>query len=252
MNGRLPDCERGLDAGAYLLSALPPEDHEAFAAHLRTCSVCRREVGDLQLVVDTLPMAAPQLVPPPELKDRIMRVVDAEAELLRAAGPEADRARDPAPARRERRLWRLGPGFAVRPAFAGAVASVLVAVGVAGGVLVSGGEDRPPAPRMLNAQVNGAPGATARVSLQDGRATLHVANLPSAPPGRIYQVWFTRKGSTTPVPTHTLFSVRKGDGRSTVPIEESVDGVQGILVTDEVDGGASQPSGPPIIAASLT
>ncbi|WP_354698256.1 hypothetical protein DSM112329_03923 [Paraconexibacter sp. AEG42_29] len=247
----LPDCERGLDAGAYLLSALPPEDHASFIAHLRSCDCCQREVEDLQLVVDTLPMAAPQFAPPAALKDRIMRVVDAEAELLRAAGPEADRVPVRAEAARERRLWRWGSGLSVRPALAGGIASVLLAVGVAGGVVFSD-SDGGSAGRTLAAQVPGSPGATVKVSLKNDRATLHVANLPSAPAGQVYQVWFTRKGSTTPEPTHTLFSVRKNDGRSTVPIEESVEGVGQILVTAEPDGGSEQPSADPVISAQLS
>lgn len=247
----LPECDRALDAGAYLLSALPPEEHDLFAAHLQSCRNCRHEVEQLQLVVDTLPMAAPQLVPPAELKDRIMRVVNAEAELLRAAGPEADRAPAPREPARERRLWRWGAGLSVRPAFAGGIASVLLAVGVAGGVLLSN-SDSSPSTRTLAAQVSGAPGATAQVSLTDNRATLHVAKLPSAPAGQVYQVWIKRKGSTTLVATHTLFSVRTDDGRSTVPIEESVADVGQILVTAEPDGGSDQPTGAPVITAELS
>lgn len=242
----LPECEHALDAGAYLLGALPPEDHERFAAHLRTCHACRQEVEHLQVVVDTLPIAAPQLAPPPELKDRIMRIVDAEAELLRAAGPEADRV--PAAAPRERRSRRWPAGLFLRPVAAGALASVLLAVGVAGGLLFGGGEDAPPT-RSLTAQV-AAPGATATVSLQGTRAALHVSNLPAAPFGKVYQVWIKRDGRISP--THTLFDVRRSDGSAVVPIEESVAGVDQILVTDEPDGGSQSPTGTPLIAAALS
>jgi anti-sigma factor RsiW len=240
------ECEHGADIGAYLLSALPPEDHERFAAHLSTCRACREEVAQLQIVVDTLPMAAPQLVPPPALKDRIMRVVDSEAELLRASGPEADRA----PAPRERRARRWGR-LALRPASAGILAGVLVAVGVATGVLLSSGSDDGPATRTVVAQV-AAPRAKAMVSVRGGRATLHLTNLPSAPAGRVYQVWFTRKGSIVPIATHTLFNVRKDDGRAVVPIEEDVTGVEQVLVTDEPDGGSRTPTGTKLIAATLS
>lgn len=241
-------CEHGADIGAYLLNALEQEENERFAAHLQTCAACRHEVAQLQVVVDTLPMAAPQLAPPPELKDRIMRVVDSEAELLRATGPEADRVPAPAPAR-TRRWW--GAGFGLRPAVAGGIATVLLAVGVAGGALLSAGSDDSPKTRDVVAHV-ASPRARAVVSLQGGRATLHLTNLPSAPSGRVYQVWFMRKGSAVPIPTHTLFNVRKSDGRAVVPIEESVSDVDQVLVTDEPDGGSRQPTGTQLISATLS
>src|ERR687885_88835 len=59
--------------------------------------ICRREVAELQMVADTLPLAAPQVAPPPELKERIMAAVRAEAAVLAAAGPEADVAPVQAP-----------------------------------------------------------------------------------------------------------------------------------------------------------
>jgi len=83
-------CEHTDDAGAWVLGALPQDQEGRFAAHLETCAICRREVAELQMVADTLPLAAVQVAPPPELKDRIMSAVRAEAEVLQAAGPEAD------------------------------------------------------------------------------------------------------------------------------------------------------------------
>jgi hypothetical protein len=233
-------CDHVDDVGAYLLRALPDADADAFTAHLASCTGCRRELQHLQVVVDTLPIAAPQLSPPAALKDRIMRIVDAEAELLRAAGPEADRV----PAPKPRRAWFAG--FSLRPVAAGALASVLLAVGVFGGVLVSG--DKSQSSRTLSAQVSD-PGARVTVALQGGKAALHVKHLPGAPFSRVYQVWLKRGDKI--IPTHTLFNVRK-DGSAIVPIEESVAGADQILVTDEQNGGSQSPTTAPIITATLT
>lgn len=242
------ECDQALEAGAYLLKALPADERAAYAAHLQTCAECRHEVQQLQTVVDTLPIAAPQLAPPPELKDRIMRIVDSEAELLRASGPEADRV--PAAPKAERRTRRWASGLFLRPAVAGGLASILIAVGVAGGLLLSGG-DSTPATRNITAQVAAA-GATATVSVQDGRAALHVTNLPAAPSGKVYQVWIKRRGVAAPIPTHTLFNVRKSDGSAVVPIEESVKDAEQVMVTDEPDGGSMQPTGTQLITATLS
>ncbi|WP_372789874.1 anti-sigma factor domain-containing protein [Paraconexibacter sp.] len=240
------DCDRAEDAGAYVLRALSEDERVAFAAHLETCAACRAEVEELQIVADQLPMAAPQLVPPPELRHRLMSVVESEAELLRAAGPEADR---PAPAPHDMRLrdrvwW---PSWLVSPGFAAALAACLVLAGVGAGLLVSGGGDGPGPVRTVQAEVT-APGARATVAVQDGKATLRVTGLPAAPNGRVYQVWLMREG--TPEPTHTLFSVRP-DGRAVVNIDEKVDGVEQILVTAEPSGGSVIPTSAPILDATL-
>ena len=92
-------CAHRDDVGSYVLRALPEDEHERFEAHLATCEECRRDVAELQVVADTLPLAAAQVAPPPELRDRIMATVRSEAELLGAAG----RARRPARASRPRR-----------------------------------------------------------------------------------------------------------------------------------------------------
>lgn len=88
-------CHRGIDAGAYVLRALSDEESRFYVTHLAECDHCRAEVDDLRLVVDTLPIAAPQTPPPAALRRRIMAVVDAESELLLAAGPAADRLSAP-------------------------------------------------------------------------------------------------------------------------------------------------------------
>ncbi|MTD46948.1 hypothetical protein GKE82_22320 [Conexibacter sp. W3-3-2] len=240
-------CEFGDEAGAYVLRALSDGERLRFARHLESCASCRAEVEELQIVADQLPMAAPQLVPPTDIRTRLMAVVESEAQLLRAAGPEADRVAPPRDTMRLRdRIW--WPSWGVSPGFAAAAASVLVLAGVGGGLLL-GGDDGPGPIRTVPAQVAAAPGATANVALQDGRATLHVRGLPAAPTGRVYQVWLKRSGQD-PLPTHTLFTVRP-DGRAAVKIDEGVDGVDQLLVTAEPSGGSMAPTSAPIVAATL-
>jgi anti-sigma-K factor RskA len=232
-------CPRGEDAGPYVLGALEEREAEAYAAHLETCPACREEVAALQMVVDTLPVGAPQYAAPPALKSRIMAVVESEAELLHAAGPEADRAPAPVPARR--RFGRL----TMRPALAGALACVLIALGVTGGALVAGRDDGP-STRTVQASVPGQ--GRAVLELTGTKAALEVDGVPSLPEGQVYQVWFVRKGDSRPEPTHTLFNVR-ADGRARVGIDETVKGVRQIMVTAEPDGGSLQPTSEPVISA---
>lgn len=237
------ECPRGIDAGAYVLGALTADEAGDFGEHLAGCTHCHSEVQELRLVVDTLPIAATQIAAPPALKGRLMAVVNAEAELLRAAGPEADRVVD-APKRRRRWL----PSFAnpLRPAFVWAIACALLAVGVIGGIALdsSGGPDT----RTVNAQTTG--GAKAKIVLTGGKkAELQVTGARSLKAGRVYQVWFVR-GDRQKRPTRTSFNVPP-DGRTNVAIDGSVKGVKRVLVTEEPGPGSLAPSSPPIISADL-
>ncbi|HYF28233.1 MAG TPA: anti-sigma factor [Baekduia sp.] len=240
-------CDRTLDAGSYVLHAMDDDEAAQYAAHVASCPDCTAAVADMQLVADTLPMAAPQLAPPPALKGRIMAVVEAEAQLLRAAGPEADRPPAPSPARR-RRLWGLGDALRVRPLAAVGVACALLAAGLVGGaVLTGGGGDAV----VRTVQASAPDGATARVELtDDGQAELVFDRMPQAPVGRVYQVWLKREGGD-PQPTHTLFTVRE-DGRARVTVDESVEGIDQLLVTAEPGGGSQRPTRAPVVAADLS
>ena len=240
--GDLPECPQCLEVGAYALHALPDEDARAFVAHLTACATCRGELAELRTVVDSLPLTVPQIAPPPALRGRIMAVVDAESELLRAAGSQADRPAAP----RARPRWRGLLTTSIRPAWAGALACGLLALGVAFGVLGSQGPDAPVS-RSIPAWAKGT--ATAKLDVTGDQAALELTHLPSLSQGRVYQVWFDH-GDGQLRPTHTLFNVRS-DGRAKVAIDESVRGVKKILVTAEPSGGsmAPSPAGPVVTAA---
>ena len=84
-------CPQSAQVAAYALGALEDDEAVRFQGHLAGCSDCTREVAELQPVVDRLPEAVPPAIASPALKERVMSVVRSEAELLRAAGPQADR-----------------------------------------------------------------------------------------------------------------------------------------------------------------
>jgi anti-sigma-K factor RskA len=235
------DCRHRDDAGPWVLGALAEQDARAFALHLDTCPECRTEVTELQIVADVLPMAAPQLIPPPALKGRIMAVVESEAQLLRAAGPDADRPPAPARGERGRRFGWLGR---LRPLPVAVLATALLALGVVGGVLLSGGDDTTSHPGF------GPKGSQVALRVTGNHGELDLRAVPAAPAGRIYQVWLIH-GKDKPRPTHTLFSVPT-DGRARVEILESLKGTDKVLVTAEPPGGSTQPTSAPTMGAQLT
>jgi anti-sigma-K factor RskA len=224
------------DVGAYLLGALEPDEAAAFESHLAGCETCRRDLADLRVAADALPMSVPVVAPPPALKGRIMAVVEREAELLEAGGRDADR---PAPVAHPRRRWL---DWLSRPAVALACALLLLAGGALAGVLASGGDET----RTVVA-TTAAPGADVRLEIRDDSSMLVAQNMPAPPRGRIYQVWLKRPGRD-PEPTSVLWSTRS-DGSAEVAVPGSLDGVEAVLVTDEPLGGSEEPTVQPVISA---
>jgi anti-sigma-K factor RskA/putative zinc finger protein len=238
-------CAHRDDAGSYVLRALPDDEHERFAAHLATCDGCRREVADLQMAADTLPLAAVQVGPPPELRDRIMAVVHSEAELLNAAGARADEpaAAPAAKAPRRKRRWSLS----LRPLPAAIAASALVAAGVIGGVVLTGGDNAKTVTGTV--RIASAPTARASLLLSDDATKLEVRRMPPPPSGKVYQVWLKRPNQD-PAPTTALFRT-DANGSADVEIQHGrLKGVEQVLVTAEPDGGSMAPTSDPVIVAS--
>jgi anti-sigma-K factor RskA len=238
-------CAHRDDAGSYVLRALPDDEHERFEAHLATCDGCRREVADLQMAADTLPLAAVQIGPPPELRDRIMAVVHSEAELLNAAGARADEpaAAPAAKAPRRKRRWSLS----LRPLPAAIAASALVAAGVIGGVVLTGADNAKTVTGTV--RIASAPTAQASLLLSDDATKLEVRRMPPPPSGKVYQVWLKRPNQD-PAPTTALFRT-DANGSADVEIQRGrLKGVEQVLVTAEPDGGSMTPTSAPVIVAS--
>ena len=232
-------CGKGDTAAAYVLGALPEDEAYSFELHLTGCAMCQRDVHQLASAADGLATAVPTLPAPPELGARIKRIVRAEAELLHAAGPEADR-----PAAKARGRWRwVGPRFAVATLAVGAACGLVI------GALVLGGST--PGTRAISAQVlqpGVAQDASATLHVTGESGTLSVSHFPSPPAGRVYEVWKLGSGKA-PRPTDALFSVNSS-GNGTVAVPGSLHGVREILVTAEPLGGSLHPTRNPILEAS--
>ncbi len=232
--------------GAWLLGALPDDEAADFSAHLEHCPVCKEDAANLQVAADALPASAPPLPAPSHLKARIMAVVEREAQLLAAAGSEADRP--PAPAGRRR--WSFG-GLSLRPGFAlAATCALLVVGGVAALVGEQAFKDGGRTVPATLASERAAPGARAELRIDAGHATLTGTKLPAPPQGRVYEVWIDR-GGRNPEPTSALFSPRS-DGSASVAVPGSLKGARGVMVTDEPPGGSSIPTREPLLTVSTS
>jgi mannose-6-phosphate isomerase-like protein (cupin superfamily) len=71
------------EAALYALGALPADEAEKFRRRLGAgCSLCQGLVEDCERAVAMLPLAAPEVEPPPRLRARLMKSIAADAPLL--------------------------------------------------------------------------------------------------------------------------------------------------------------------------
>jgi len=224
------------DVGAYLLGALSESETLAFEDQLRVDPDLKAEVDHLRVASDALPNSPIQMTPPPELKSRVMAIVNAEAELLHAAGAGADRPAAVKP-RRNPLAW-----FTLRPGLALAATVLVLALGVGalvGSSALDGGDETTTVATLGSAKL---------IQRDSGHSTLVASKLKSPGPGRVYQVWLQHKGEA-PEPTNALFSTNK-NGEASVDVPGSLKDVDAVLVTNEPEGGSTAPTTKPVIAAN--
>jgi anti-sigma-K factor RskA len=230
------------EAAAWVLGALDNAEAAEFVRRMEASPEVRKEVAELQEAADALPFSVVPVGPPPELRDRIMAVVESEAELLHATGARADRAYRP-----RTPWWRS----LLRPLPVAATACVLLLAGLAAGLLIDGGGSE--SARTVAAQVTGegTANATAQVEIDADHAELVVDGMRSPGAGHVYQVWYVRDGQSDPVPAGALFDVdSSGQGAAALP--GGVDDVASVLVSVEPAGGSQKPTTQPVIAANLS
>ncbi len=246
-HGHEPDapCARCADAAAYVLGALEEQEVAPFREHLAGCAVCRAEVTQLQVVADSLGLGVPSRSAPETLRARIMATAHAEAELLRAAGHDADK---PIPAARSR--WRRGLVPALGAAAALGVGLLVGALAINTGSKSSGGPGTSGTSTQVIKAVVVEPGhnATALLRKAGSQLELVVEGMPAPPHGQIYEVWLER-GTQAPAATDALFSVTSS-GEGSVDVPGYVQGVSHVLVTAEPLGGTLKPTHNPVIIAS--
>jgi anti-sigma-K factor RskA len=229
------DCAQQLQAAAYLLGALQPKEAEHYREHLQGCLSCRGELEELQPAASALPRTAKPVQASQELLERVMVRVRSEADLLCAAGAQADRVPAIAPWWRSRRLAMLA-------------ATATVAAGAVGAVLIASGSSA--SQRVTQARVVASvPGSHAELRQNGARAELVLSDIPQPPAGKVYQVWLATPHGV-PQPTNALFSVTT-DGSASVDVPGNLQNIQRLMVTAEPAGGSRHPTSPPIITATL-
>lgn len=233
MNEREHEAQRD-ELAAYLLGALEPGEAAALEQHLAGCEECRTELAWLRPAAQVLPETVERVEPPAELRMRIMDEVGAS---------------QPSPRARRglfgglRRGGSIAPRFAApRPAVA-LVAVLVIAAGIAGYAISSGGSGSD----TTTVATGHAPGVTAKMVREGDTGTLRLANVHQLPPDEVLQAW-VRRGKRIES-AKTLF-VPNRDGTATAVIDH-MQGVSTVMVTAEPRGGSSYPTSEPIVAVSV-
>jgi anti-sigma-K factor RskA len=213
----------------YALHSLDPEDERVVDEHVAQCERCRVQLREMEAVAVAIAFTAPGASPPPELRSRVMDVVDQS--VVYGAPPE------PEPEPRPR--WSWWPRFAAIAVPALAIA--VIALGIWNISLrgdVNDAEVRAVDPVSNVGNV---------VSYSGGHAALFGSLQPAAS-GHTYEAWVIPKGQTVPEPAGTF----SGGDQLSFTLTRSAAPGDTIVITLEPGQGGTTPTGPAVGKGTLS
>jgi len=251
-------------SGLYVLDALTPGERAEFQAHLVECDVCRAEVLTLRPVAAGLSGAVPQVEPPAQLRERVIRAVTGRA------GSTARGEASPAPKSSGRVPWLAAAASLAAAVALGAYAAQLrgrvtdLEARLQQAIIQSSLAEQQiadaqraafdarsqvavlAAPDLVRIDLAGqaaAPAARARAFWSRSRGMVFTAsNLPALSAGRAYQLWVLTDqgppisvGLLEPDPSGALTAVFQTPADIPPPTQ--------VAVSEEPAGGVPAPTG---------
>jgi len=241
-------------SGAFAVDAVDDVERARFEAHLTGCSTCQREVQGLRAAASELSLESVSS-PPASLRTAVLRDISS----VRPLPPVVDAPESPVSldSRRTERTERTQRSERIQQArrspvrwLAGVAAAAVIATGGVFWHPWSGVPDRANVQLTATQQVLQAKDAqriekrvgqgTATVvrSPSLSRAVVVTANLPAAPPGKVYELWLqqglrmVKAGFVPDGPSHTV--LLQGDAGTAI----------GAGITIEPAGGSETPTLP--------
>jgi hypothetical protein len=233
------------EVAAYAIEALEPAQVAELEQHMAGCKRCQEELRWLSPAVQALPEAVERQAPPPELKQRLMAEVRADA----AAEEKRSRTEE----RRERAASRPGIGEWLRGLNVGGLTwkpltgLALAILVIAGGVGYAVGNDGGSGGAHTTEVPELASGISAKVVTEDDRGELHLTGVEQLPKGRVLEAWVERDGIVEAVPA--LFAPDQAGQASTTI--ENMKGVTVVMVTREPEGGSKKPTTKPVVEVPI-
>lgn len=252
---------------ARALSTLGANDRAVLNEHLLVCAECRWELETWEATVATLSLSATPMEPSPNVRERILQQVREE----RRSTTAEDAGARVVPFRSQSRTMSYGL------VAAGVICTLLV-----GWIALMARQNRAARAEIarLNQEIQSTetrlthqreivemltsrgttittlagtssmPGAEAMLAYEPkGGAMLIAKNLPAAPAGKAYQLWFIVDNK--PLPGHTFNTDRSGDGTMQDSLPQGITNKAVFAVTMEDSAGASSPTGPILLRSGL-
>jgi len=228
---------------AYALGILDAQEKRQVAAHIELCDACREELASFRDVTGRMAASLPEVEPPADLEERILRAVRSSRPAARRLPPR----RVPA-ARRRSAPWRALTGIAAALAVALAAGNLLQWTGV----IPPAGRVMPP--RLTTATLLGvgaARGAYGTIVLdsRDSEGVLAVTGLPGLDAGHQYQLWLIRGGERRSAGVFS--SDAEGYGSLLISVPSDFRDFRSFGVSVEPWGGSPAPTGARVLAGQL-
>jgi anti-sigma-K factor RskA len=243
-------------SGAYAVDALDPAERMLFEQHLATCPDCRAEVDSLREAAAMLPETS-LAEPPPGLRERLLADIATVRPLPPVVEPiplpAQETAADANVTSLESRRRRFRPALV-------AAAAVVALIGA--GVVASQpwnndssnqqtqltAADRvlkdPDAQHVLKEFPDGATATVVR-SEAEGKAVLMTSRMPSAPDGKVYELWLQKDGVMVPA------GLMPDKADQTVLLSGDANDATAVGITVEPAGGSDRPTSAPIALFKL-
>jgi len=219
--------------GAYALDALPADVWADVKSHLATCSK-HTEAAELRAVAGALAFAAPQALPSPALKTRLISAVRAE-QSPPAAAPELIGILG--------RLNKLTPQRVIPYALAGVLAVALIALVITN---VGGGGSNQPSRATFALAGEGNVSAVA-YQLEDGIIVVDAAGLKPLDTAHTYQLWSLASGK----PASLGLMGTAPDGEALAVARVNIQAIDALAVTIEPAGGSVAPTTDPVLKGNV-
>lgn len=248
MDSTVDDSVHAL-TGAYAVDAVDDVERARFERHLDQCADCRAEVASLKAAAAELGLLA-QATPPERLREQVL----SDIRTVRPLPPEVEREA-------AQRVTRVAEVQRRRPSRASrwlVAAAAVVAIG-GGTVAVVNQNSNGTGTQTVASKVLADPqavrhtqdfpgGASAEVvsSSSLGRAVVLTRNMPDAPSGKVYQLWFKVGDELRSA------GLMAGGGNQTVVLDGDARQAQAVGITVEPAGGSAQPTSSPIAMMALT
>ncbi|HET7139729.1 MAG TPA: anti-sigma factor [Arthrobacter sp.] len=256
--------------GAYALNAVTDAERTAFERHALGDAQTLEEVRSLSETAALLAYGTPAETPPPELKATVMAAIRNTRQLSPSAVVrDLGTARTPLGSTTTRPRHPGAPRRRWVPALAAAAALLIFAgAGVGGWVMGHGSGQQgveqqlaaeraqqaamlaimaAPDAKVATAKVGSATLVTIASSGQANQAGVLVKDMPAAPAGKSYELWFiTAKGAVAA----GLMDV-SGTANGVQVLQGPLDGATHIGITVEPAGGSPQPTTTPILLQAI-